>query len=191
MIVGLGVDIVEIDRMRTALARRPRLKQRLFSEDEQWYCEHKQQPEIHYALRFAAKEAVLKALGTGFRGMNFLDVEVARDQKGRPYPQLRGAAAEYARHSGIIEMHLSLSYTQTTAVASAVALTAQARPAPKTKPSTREELAREFKELRALLDDLQEVTGSSDAVADEGEGDGALPPPLYENIRTLDDGDSS
>jgi len=157
MVVGLGVDIVEIDRMRTALARRPRMKQRLFSQDEQQYCEYKSQPEIHYALRFAAKEAVLKALGTGFNGMNFLDVEVARDERGRPYPKLTGAADDYAQQVGIVEMHLSLSYTKTTAVASAVALTAQARPAPKAEPSAREELAREFKELRALLDDVDDA----------------------------------
>jgi len=132
------------------------MKQRLFSEDEQWYCEHKAMPETHYALRFAAKEAVLKALGTGFTGMNFLDVEVARDDKGKPYPKLHGAAYDYAEKMGIIEMHLSLSYTKDTAVASAVALTAQARPAAKEKPSTREELAREFKELRSMLDNLDQ-----------------------------------
>ena len=166
MVVGLGVDIVEIDRMRRALARRSRMKQRLFSEEEQWYCEHKAQPEIHYALRFAAKEAVLKALGTGFSGMRFLDVEVARDEKGRPYPKLYGAAKEYADKMGIVEMHLSLSYTQTTAVASAVALTEEARPKAKGKPSTREELAREFKELRALLDGLDDENQPDEAADD-------------------------
>ncbi|MCL2379277.1 MAG: holo-ACP synthase [Coriobacteriia bacterium] len=176
MVVGLGVDIVEIERMRAALQRRPRMKQRLFSEEEQWYCEHKARPEIHYALRFAAKEAVLKALGTGFRGMKFLDVEVARDEKGKPYPRLYGAAAEYAQQMGIVEMHLSLSYTQTTAVASAVALTNQARPAPKPQPSAREELAREFKELRALLDEGDGVgsdidKGNSGKAPEEADSD--------------------
>ena len=156
MVVGLGVDIVEIERMRAALIRRPRLKERLFSADEQWYCEHKAHPEVHYALRFAAKEAVLKALGTGFSGMNFLDVEVVHDERGRPQPQLSGAAKAYADQMGVIEMHLSLSYTHSTAVASAVAITADARPVKEEKLSTREELAREFKELRALLDELSE-----------------------------------
>jgi len=172
MVVGLGVDIVEIERMRKAIERRPRMKQRLFSEEEQWYCEHKAKPEIHYALRFAAKEAVLKALGTGFSGMNFLDVEVARDERGRPYPKLYGAAKEYADQLGIMEMHLSLSYTKTTAVASAVALTQDARPKPKDKPSTREELAREFKELRAMLNNLDETdvdADDDDEVIEEGE----------------------
>jgi len=163
MVVGLGVDIVEIERMRKALKRTPRMKQRLFSEDEQWYCEHKNQPEIHYALRFAAKEAVLKALGTGFSGMNFFDVEVAHDEKGRPYPKLHGAAKDYAQQMGIVEMHLSLSYTKTTAVASAVALTEAAKPPAKEGPSTREELAREFKELRAMLESLDENEDDSES----------------------------
>ena len=162
MVLGLGVDIVEIERMRVALARRSRLKQRLFSEDEQWYCEHKAHPEIHYALRFAAKEAVLKALGTGFSGMNFLDVEVVHDEKGRPYPRLSGAAKAYADEMGVIEMHLSLSYTHATAVASAVAITADARPQKEGKLSTREELAPEFKELRALLDELEGAESEAD-----------------------------
>ena len=166
--MGLGVDIVEIDRMRLALSRRSRMKERLFSEEERWYCEHKAQPEIHYALRFAAKEAVLKALGTGFSGMQFLDVEVARDERGKPYPRLYGAAKKYADEMGIVEMHLSLSYTQTTAVASAVAMTEEARPKAKQKPTTREELAREFKELRALLDNLDESESAPKAAAESG-----------------------
>ena len=171
MVVGLGVDIVEIERMRTALTRTPRIKQRLFSEDEQWYCEHKAQPEIHYALRFAAKEAVLKALGTGFSGMKFLDVEVGRDPKGRPYPILAGAAKDYADQLGIVEMHLSLSYTRDTAVASAVALTTQARPKINDKPTTKEELAREFKELRALLDNLDITEEGDEDKEDKDAGD--------------------
>ena len=204
MVVGLGVDIVEIERMRRALARRSRMKQRLFSEEEQWYCEHKAQPEIHYALRFAAKEAVLKALGTGFSGMKFLDVEVARDEKGKPYPRLYGAAKHYADKMGIVEMHLSLSYTQSTAVASAVALTEAARPPAKTKPSTREELAREFKELRALLDELsgeeptteegeEAVDASTDALAEEAatevveETATELAPETVEELTATDD----
>ena len=96
MIAGLGVDIVEIDRMRRALERRPQLKHRLFSRDEQTYCEERGRPEVHYALRFAAKEAVLKALGTGFSGMRFTDVEVVREPSGKPVPRLSGRAAEFA-----------------------------------------------------------------------------------------------
>ncbi|MCL2332556.1 MAG: holo-ACP synthase [Actinomycetia bacterium] len=152
MVVGLGVDIVEIERMRLALERRPRMKERLFSEAERLYCERKARPEVHYALRFAAKEAVVKALGTGFSGMNFRDVEVAHDEKGRPHPILTGAAEARAAELGITETHLSLSFTHTTAVASAVVLTPEARPLPTDDPdSQRDELARRFKEARDLV----------------------------------------
>jgi holo-[acyl-carrier protein] synthase len=155
MMVGLGVDIVEIERMAVALARRPRMKERLFSEEERKYCDARGRPEVHYALRFAAKEAVLKALGTGFAGMRFTDVEVVREANGRPVPQLSGRAAERAAELGVIEMHLSLSFTHTTAVASAVALTQGARPRPKPEPpDPMAELAASFKEARAMLDDI-------------------------------------
>ncbi len=119
-ITGLGVDIVEIARMRAALERHPRMKERLFSEEERAYCDKRSRPEVHYAMRFAAKEAVLKALGCGFSGVGFRDVEVSRDQRGRPIPRLSGRAAQIAAAAGVVEMHLSLSYTHTNAVASAV-----------------------------------------------------------------------
>ena len=153
-VLGLGVDIVEIDRMRAALERTPRLKDRIFSAEERWYCEHKARPEVHYALRFAAKEAVLKALGTGFSGMRFCDVEVIREGTGRPVPKLSGRAAQRAEELGVIEMHLSLSFTHTTAVASAVAITQDARPSKDDKVDPMAQLAADFKEARAILDDV-------------------------------------
>lgn len=161
-VLGLGVDIVEIDRMKAALARTPRLKDRIFSEEERWYCEHKARPEVHYALRFAAKEAVLKALGTGFSGMRFCDVEVIREGTGRPVPRLSGRAAERAAELGVVEMHLSLSFTHSTAVASAVAITEDARPRKDERPDPRAQLAADFKEARALLDEA----GPRDTVQD-------------------------
>jgi holo-[acyl-carrier protein] synthase len=154
VITGLGVDIVEIERMRLALERRPALKARLFSEAERAYCEKRSKPEVHYALRFAAKEAVLKALGTGFRGMRFTDVEVVREQSGRPVPHLTGKAAERAEQLGIVEMHLSLSFTHSTAVASAVAITEGARPRKDERPDPMAQLATDFKAARAMLDDV-------------------------------------
>lgn len=165
-VLGLGVDIVEIERMATALQRHPRLKERIFSEAEREYCEKRSRPEVHYALRFAAKEAVLKALGTGFSGMRFRDVEVVRESNGRPVPALHGRAAERADELGIIEMHLSLSFTHATAVASAVAITADARPRKEERKDPMAELARSFKEARGMLDD---VTGRS---ADDTERQG-------------------
>jgi holo-[acyl-carrier protein] synthase len=153
MITGLGVDIVEIDRMATALQRHPKMRERLFSEEERAYCDKRNRPEIHYALRFAAKEAVLKALGTGFSGMKFTDVEVVRDGGGRPAPRLSGRAKDVADSLGVVELHLSLSYTHTTAVASAVALThPRAVEAP---PDLAKQRAAAFKDARALVDDLE------------------------------------
>lgn len=149
---GLGVDIVEIDRMAAALERRPRMKERIFSPEERRYCDKRNRPEVHYALRFAAKEAVLKALGTGFAGMKFTDVEVVRDASGRPAPRLSGAAADRAADLGVIEMHLSLSYTHTTAVASAVAITSRPEPLAADPAKLR---AAAFKDARAMLDELE------------------------------------
>ncbi len=153
LIAGLGVDIVEIERFARALERTPRIKQRVFTEDERWYCEHKPKPEVHYALRFAAKEAVWKALGSGFSGMKFGDVEIARDDRGRPIAKLTGNARRAADEAGVIEIHLSLSFTHTTAVASAVALTQKARPKKEDKRDPRQEIAQSFKELRSMLDE--------------------------------------
>ena len=154
MIQGLGVDIVEIDRMMLALQRHPRLKERCFSEAERAYCDARSRPAVHYALRFAAKEAVLKALGTGFSGMRFRDVEVSRDDSGRPTPLLHGRAAEVAAAAGIVELHLSLSYTHSTAVASAVAIAGEKAPAVPAPPTTQEQVAAMFKASRRLLDEL-------------------------------------
>ncbi len=154
-IAGLGVDIVEIDRMREALRRHPRIRERLFSEEERAYCDARNKPEIHYAMRFAAKEAVLKALGTGFSGMTFRDVEVVRDERGRPVPRLSGRAAEVAEAAGVVEMHLSLSFTHANAVASAVAITEGMRPRRDPEPETpADRLASSFKSARAMLDDV-------------------------------------
>lgn len=176
MITGLGVDIVEIDRMRDALERRPRMKERLFSADERRYCDKRSRPEVHYALRFAAKEAVLKALGTGFRGMRFTDVEVVREVNGRPVPRLSGRAAEVAAELGVVEMHLSLSFTHTTAVASAVAITEDSRPRKEERLDPRAQLAAEFKQLKAMLDDPtfddeSLANAATDRLVEEAAGD--------------------
>lgn len=172
IIRGLGVDIVEIDRMRLALDRHPGMRERIFSESERAYCEARNKPEIHFAMRFAAKEAVLKALGTGFRGMRFRDVEVVRDESGRPVPVLHGRAAEVAAERGVVELHLSLSFTHTTAVASAVAITDAHRPRPKEVPvDPMAELAASFKEARAMLDDVGMATEEGD---EQGESPDAL-----------------
>lgn len=119
---GLGVDIIEIDRMRGALEREPRMKERVFTAGERSYCESKSRSFVHYALRFAAKEAAVKALGTGFRGLRFADIEVSRDGKGKPALELHGAASKLADEIGVTAIYLSLSYTRKNAVASVIAV---------------------------------------------------------------------
>jgi holo-[acyl-carrier protein] synthase len=176
MIGGLGVDIVEIGRMALAIERTPRIKERVFSEEERAYCDSRSRPEVHYALRFAAKEAVLKALGTGFSGVRFRDVEVTRDERGRPVPLLHGHAAELAAEAGIRELHLSLSYTATTAVASAVAIAGEAPgPAAPAELTPREQVAAMFKASRGLLDEIDREDGPADAAEAGEEGPRADP----------------
>ena len=105
--VGLGVDIVEIARMRKIIDRSPAFVEKVYSAAERAYCDSHAHPEVHYATRFAAKEAVLKALGTGFsEGIGWLDVEVRRTSKGRPYVVLTGRAREVAREQGVREIPL-------------------------------------------------------------------------------------
>lgn len=153
--VGLGVDIVEIERMRTILGRTPSFARKVFSEEERAYCDAKATPEIHYATRFAAKEAVLKALGTGFSaGIAWRDVEVRRTSKGRPYAVLHGRAKEVANELGVRELPISLSYTHAEAVACAMAITESSVRAAEKRVDPMEDLTRRFKEARALLDDL-------------------------------------
>lgn len=153
--VGLGVDIVEIARMRKILDRTPSFAAKVFSEAERAYCDDKATPETHYATRFAAKEAVVKALGTGFsEGIGVRDVEVRRTSKGRPYVVLTGRAREVARERGVREIPISLSYTHTEAVACAMAITDDAVAAAKKRVDPMEELTRQFKDARAMLDEL-------------------------------------
>ncbi|MDR3053377.1 MAG: holo-ACP synthase, partial [Coriobacteriales bacterium] len=147
-VAGTGIDIVEIARMERAITRTPRILWRLFSAQEQAYCNSKARPATHYALFFAAKEAVLKALGTGFVGMAFHDVEVAHDRFGRPVPVLHGHAQEVAAALGVVELQLSLSYTHQVGVASAVAIKQENRPHKDESLDPHAELARQFKELR-------------------------------------------
>jgi len=173
---GLGVDIIEIARMEQALKRTPRLAQRMFTDQERAYAFGKARPAVHLALFFAAREAVLKALGCGFAGMAWTDVEVSHDRFGRPLPLLHGHAAAVAAAQGVVEVQLSLSYTHNVAVASAVAIKEQDRPQRDEKLDPRAELARQFKEMRAMLDDkdarlseLDEKSAEADAAQTSAE----------------------
>jgi holo-[acyl-carrier protein] synthase len=119
MIVGIGVDIVGIERMRRALERQgERFIRRLFTAAEQEYCRAHRDAAPYYAARFAAKEALLKALGTGWtQGVTWLDVEVRRNEMGAPKLMLRGRAEEVCRSLGTGSIHISLSHSEESAVA--------------------------------------------------------------------------
>ena len=98
--------------------------------------------------------------------MRFTDVEVVRETNGRPVPVLSGRAAEVAEELGVVEMHLSLSFTHSTAVASAVAITEGARPRKDERPDPRAQLAASFKEARALLDVVPDEARNDEASAE-------------------------
>lgn len=122
MILGTGIDVVEIDRFGHALERRGvRMRMRLFTESEQRYCEENAHSAPHFAVRFAAKEAFAKALGRGIaEGIRWLDVEVTRDEAGRPAILLHGRAKERFVLSGGRTIHVSLSHSRNIAIASVV-----------------------------------------------------------------------
>jgi len=98
MIVGLGVDITEVERVRGAIERQgERLLKRVYTEKERAYCEKFKNKYERYAGRFAVKEATMKALGTGWsRGVRWVDIEVAREMSGKPKLELRGEAKKIA-----------------------------------------------------------------------------------------------
>lgn len=156
---GIGVDIVEIPRMEQILERTPAFAQRLFTDEERLYCEASSRPAAHYACRFAAREAVLKALGTGFgQGVGRKDVSVSKDKHGRPLAVLSGRALEIAQQKGIVEVALSLSFTSELAVANAMAITLEDRPKP--KPSKQDDktlIAQSFRDARSVLDELESL----------------------------------
>jgi holo-[acyl-carrier protein] synthase len=119
---GLGTDLVEIARFRLALARRTSLSDRLFTEGEQEYAYGQHDPVQSLAARFGAKEATMKALGAGLGAFRFREVEVVRDDSGAPSLSLHGAAAELAHERGVHAWQLSLTHTDTTAMAVVLAL---------------------------------------------------------------------
>ncbi len=122
MIIGNGIDLAEPARLRKACERRgPRFLERLFTAAERADCERALDPWPRYASRFAAKEAFLKAMGTGLReGMSWLNMEVRKDALGKPELHLSGRAAELAAERGVRRVHLSLSDLPTMSAASVV-----------------------------------------------------------------------
>lgn len=122
MIYGIGIDVIEIERMQRAIARSgARLLARLYTDAEQAYCSTQHPPYACYAARFAAKEALLKALGTGLRQhMRWRDIEVQRDALGKPSLHLYGYLRERCAAANIRHIHLSLSHSATCAIAQVI-----------------------------------------------------------------------
>lgn len=118
--IGIGVDLVEVDRIRTALSRTPRLRDRLFTPGEQAYAESAKDPAERYAARFAAKEAAMKALGVGIGAVGWHDVEVVRADSGAPSLSVTGRAAALAAEQGVTSWLLTLTHTASLAEAIAV-----------------------------------------------------------------------
>ena len=123
MIVGIGVDEVEVARMAATLHRTPTVRRRLFTDAEAEYAGKVEGLAAErFAVRFAAKEAVLKAMGVGVGACKFREIEVGRDQESqRPWIELHGAAADLAKERGITTWHLSLSHTSVRATAFVIA----------------------------------------------------------------------
>jgi holo-[acyl-carrier protein] synthase len=122
VIVSIGIDIIEVRRVREVLARTPRFAERVFTDAERDYCESRGVVAAqHYAARFAAKEATLKALQTGWRGgISWHDVEVAAQDSGAPYLVLRGVAKELLEELGANKAYLSISHTTEHAIAEVI-----------------------------------------------------------------------
>jgi holo-[acyl-carrier protein] synthase len=122
MIVGLGLDIAEVDRIEEAIARHgaPFLE-RLFTPAEVEYCERHKNRYERYAARFAAKEAAMKALGTGWsRGVRWRDIEVAREPGGKPTLRLSGVAREIADRLGVKHIAMTITHSGDLALAQVI-----------------------------------------------------------------------
>lgn len=121
-VIGVGIDLVDVARFRVSLQRTPSMRTRMFTEGERTYAESANDPAERYAARFAAKEAVMKAMGVGLGAFGFHDVEVVRADGGQPSLRVIGAAELLAVERGVVTWQVSLTHTATSAGAVVVAL---------------------------------------------------------------------
>jgi holo-[acyl-carrier protein] synthase len=118
MIYGLGTDIIEVSRIEKVMERDIGFRDKIFTAVEIAYCETKKYKYENYAARFSAKEAFMKAIGTGWRfGIRFADIEVYHDEFGKPLIRLNGKAEELGKIEGISKIHVSLSHVKEIATA--------------------------------------------------------------------------
>jgi holo-[acyl-carrier protein] synthase len=122
MIVAIGIDLIEVARIREVLLRTPRFRERVFTPAERTYCDGRGALAAqHYAARFAAKEAALKALQTGWRGgISWHDVEISSLESGAPVLNFQGEAKKLFEDSGATSALLSMSHTSEHAIAQVV-----------------------------------------------------------------------
>lgn len=120
VIAGVGVDIVEIRRIETAMNRTERFLEKIFNDSELNYLKSRNLRPEYIAGRFAAKEAVSKALGTGFRNFNFKNIIIENDNLGKPIVTLNGNADLIAKEMGKYNLHLSISHGEDNAIAYAI-----------------------------------------------------------------------
>ena len=122
MIVGMGIDVAEVKRIKAVIeSQGERFLQRVYTPDEAAYCEQFRNKYERYAGRFAAKEAAMKALGTGWsRGVRWVDVEVVRKHGGRPTITLKGEARKIADSLGVENIALSITHTAEQAIAQVI-----------------------------------------------------------------------
>lgn len=125
-IFGIGIDVVEVERVHSSIDEfGEKFLQRIFTEGERAYCSAQKRPAIHYAARFAAKEAVAKAFGTGIgKHLSWLDIEVVRQESGEPKIELSGEGAHFAKEKNIANIMVSLTHAEHYAAANAVVMTA-------------------------------------------------------------------
>jgi holo-[acyl-carrier protein] synthase len=120
-IIGIGIDLVDIERFRTSLERTPSMRTRLFTDVELAYVEPKSDPVPSLAARFAAREAVMKSLGLGLGAFGFHEVWVERAASGEPSLAITGRAFDLAVEAGVQRWHLSLTHSASTAGAYVIA----------------------------------------------------------------------
>lgn len=124
MIFGIGTDIISVSRIQRAIENNERFTDKLFTPGEIAYCESRASKYQSYAARFAAKEAVMKAIGTGWDGViNWLDIEVVADALGKPGIKCHNASQAFMEQQGIESIQLSLSHEKDYAVAFVVLVT--------------------------------------------------------------------
>lgn len=116
-IIGIGTDIIEIDRIKDAINNVKSFKRRVFTESEIEHVEQRKNPYPSYAGRFAAKEAVSKAIGTGFRGFNLVDIEIYNDELGKPYIRFYNNLKDMMND---VEFQISISHSKEYAVSTVI-----------------------------------------------------------------------